>query len=274
MHIPVEAIRILQRELGFRGAAVDGVAGKQTERKLDTWLGNRKADLAAPHAAPILAGSRRRKVTAAIQLLAKARGIDAGTIDGYWGPQTDFACDSLIHVETDGSKPPVWRDDPAPPPNPNRWPPENDADLKAFYGQPGTNQVSVGVPYVHKLAWDLNQRVTRIRCHAKVADSLLRVLGRVLDHYGQQQISDLHLDHWGGCFNKRRIRGGSRWSTHAWGIALDYDPARNQLKWGRDRAWFARPEYDPWWQFWEEEGWVSLGRARNYDWMHVQAARR
>ncbi|MCF8078467.1 MAG: hypothetical protein K9K88_04215 [Desulfobacterales bacterium] len=44
------------------------------------------------------------------------------------------------------------------------------------------------------------------------------------------------------------------------------------LKWGRDRAHFARTEYDAWWRLWEEEGWVSLGRQRNFDWMHVQAA--
>lgn len=50
-------------------------------------------------------------------------------------------------------------------------------------------------------------------------------------------------------------------------------PDRNQLKMGRDRAVFARPDYDVWWRCWEEEGWTSLGRTRNYDWMHVQAAR-
>lgn len=27
------------------------------------------------------------------------------------------------------------------------------------------------------------------------------------------------------------------------------------------------------WKCWEEEGWVSLGRQRNYDRMHVQAAK-
>jgi hypothetical protein len=69
------------------------------------------------------------------------------------------------------------------------------------------------------------------------------------------------------------MRGGSAWSTHAWGIAIDWNPSSNKLKWGREQATLARPEYDAWWDIWEEEGWLSLGRARNYDWMHVQAAR-
>jgi len=56
-------------------------------------------------------------------------------------------------------------------------------------------------------------------------------------------------------------------------VALDWDPAHNQLNWGRGRASLAASSYDFWWQAWEEEGWVSLGRSRNYDWMHVQAAR-
>jgi len=60
---------------------------------------------------------------------------------------------------------------------------------------------------------------------------------------------------------------------HAWGVALDFDPNRNQLNWGRDRASFSHPDYDNWWKCWEEEGWISLGRKRNFDWMHIQAAR-
>lgn len=58
-----------------------------------------------------------------------------------------------------------------------------------------------------------------------------------------------------------------------WAVPGLRDPERNRLKWGRDRASLARPEYDPWWRCWEEEDWVSLGRARNFDWMHVQAAK-
>jgi hypothetical protein len=77
----------------------------------------------------------------------------------------------------------------------------------------------------------------------------------------------------GGCLNVRRMRGGSAWSMHSWGIAFDFDPDRNQLRWGRDRAAFAKPEYNKWFELWEEEGAVSLGRVRNFDWMHVQFAR-
>ncbi len=36
---------------------------------------------------------------------------------------------------------------------------------------------------------------------------------------------------------------------------------------------FAKAEYDAWWELWEKEGWINLGRTRNYDWMHVQATR-
>jgi hypothetical protein len=145
--------------------------------------------------------------------------------------------------------------------------------LIRFYGEVGQNQTRVHVPYTHRLSWEKTTRVNSFSCHEKVHDSLLRVLNRVLDHYGPERIRELQLDLWGGCLNVRKMRGGTRWSMHSWGIALDYDPERNQLKWGRDRAAFAKPEYDRWWQFWEEEGWVSLGRSRNFDWMHLQAAK-
>ena len=99
------------------------------------------------------------------------------------------------------------------------------------------------------------------------------VLTKVLELYGIEEIQRLGLDVWSGCVNVRKMRGGTEWSMHSWGIAVDYDDTNNQLKWGRDKARFARPEYDKWWQCWEKEGWESLGRKKNYDWMHVQAAK-
>src|SRR5690606_26177551 len=131
-----------------------------------------------------------------------------------------------------------------------------------------TNLTSLELPYPMKLSFPPFTEVKKITCHKLVKDSLHRVLSRVKATYGTGEISRLRLDVFGGCFNDRPIRGGTRPSTHAWGIALDFDPDNNQLRWGRDRASFARPEYVRWWEIWEAEGWVSLGRARNFDWMH------
>src|SRR5690606_4487650 len=123
------------------------------------------------------------------------------------------------------------------------------------------------------LAWDKSKKVARFSCHERIHAAAGRVLERVLDAYGPERIRLLGLDRFGGCLNVRRMRGGSAWSTHAWGAALDFDPERNQLRWTRARAQFARPDYERWWSLWEEEGFVSLGRTRDFDWMHVQAAR-
>ena len=60
-------------------------------------------------------------------------------------------------------------------------------------------------------------------------------------------------------------------SMHAYGIAIDHDPQRNQLRWGKDRAHLARTHCNEFWDAWIAEGWTSLGITRNFDWMHVQA---
>ena len=157
------------------------------------------------------------------------------------------------------------------PHRPHPWPRQTQEEVRAFFGNVGTHQTMLDLPYTHRLAWDKNVLINRYSCHEKVHDSLNRILTRVHEHYGEERIIELRLDLFGGCFNKRKKKGGSTWSMHAWGVAVDYDPENNQFRWGWDRASFARPEYDAWWKIWEEEGWTGLGRSRNYDWMHIQA---
>lgn len=131
----------------------------------------------------------------------------------------------------------------------------------------------LALPYPMRIAWDKRKTVSRITIHSKCAESAGRALQRTLDHYGMEKIKELGLDLFGGCFNNRPMRGGSQLSMHAFACAIDFDPERNQLKWGRDRARLAKADCAKFWEFWEAEGWVPLGRARNFDWMHVQAAR-
>ncbi len=130
----------------------------------------------------------------------------------------------------------------------------------------------LALPYPMRLAWDTSTVVHSTLCYEKVHEAAARVLTRVLDHYGDN-IMLLGLDLFGGSLNVRKMRGGSAWSMNSWGIIFDFDPARNQLRWGKDKAAFYRPEYAKWFDLSEEEGAISLGRLRNYDWIHVQFAR-
>jgi hypothetical protein len=151
------------------------------------------------------------------------------------------------------------------------WPTQ--AAVPAFYGPVGSGQKLFELPYPMVLAWDRRRVVTRISLHHKVGPSAQRVLTRVAQMYSKQEMSDLGLNIFGGSYNVRKMRGGNSWSMHSWGIAIDFDPERNTM---HQRAPSARLSHDdalPFWRAWEAEGWLSLGRARNFDWQHVQAAR-
>ena len=136
----------------------------------------------------------------------------------------------------------------------------------------GTNHTSLILPFPMRIAWDRDQIITKITIHEKVHDAQHRCLVRIADAYTDSEIKRHGFDLYGGTYNPRKKRGGTSWSMHAFACASDFDPERNQLKWGRELAYLARPECDKFWRIWEEEGFVSLGRAKNFDWMHVQAA--
>ncbi|MBE7178715.1 MAG: M15 family metallopeptidase [Mucilaginibacter polytrichastri] len=150
------------------------------------------------------------------------------------------------------------------------------ATLLAKYGKPtetGTPYlIKINIPFPLFLAWDKTQKTTSIRCHKLVAPQLTKVFQDILAEYGADRIKELGIDQYGGCFNFRQMRGGTEWSRHAWGVAIDLDPARNQLKETSKTARFARPEYKPMIDIFYTNGFKSLGREKNYDWMHFEIA--
>ena len=154
----------------------------------------------------------------------------------------------------------------------SNWPKQSYNFMTAFYGPVGENQTQIQLPYEMYLAWDEKAKVKKITCNKKCAESLHTIFEQTLKTYGLKDIQKLRLNSFGGCLNVRKMRGGSAWSIHSWGAAVDLDPDRNLLKWGRDKAAFAKKEYDNFWKIVEGEGWTSLGRAKNFDWMHFQAA--
>jgi hypothetical protein len=145
-------------------------------------------------------------------------------------------------------------------------------DIVKKYGKP--NETGEGylttilLPYPMRLAWDVDTKVTKMRCHKLAAEPFLNVFNDLLAEYGMAEIERLGIDLFGGCFNYRKMRGGTSWSTHAWAIAIDLDPARNKLKETAKTARFARPEYQKMIDIFYKNGFISLGIEKNYDWMH------
>jgi hypothetical protein len=228
--------------------------------------------------------------TKSVQKRLKELGYDPGPIDGKSGTKTvkaikafqvanGLAADGRVGPVTQAvlfkEKAPINRDEgePVQEPSPTHaeWP--RQVNCMSYYGAVGMFQTSLALPYPMRLAWDKSVTIRKFSVHEKVHDSALRVFKRIADAYPEERRRELGIDLFGGCLNVRPMRGGKTYSMHSWGIAIDFDPERNQLKWGRDRARLAKPDAETFWKLWEEEGWLSLGRARNYDWMHVQAAR-
>jgi len=154
------------------------------------------------------------------------------------------------------------------------WPKERMSDLRSFYGRVGQNQTQIQMPYKLKLAWDTKVVLSKITCHEKVSKSLQGIFEQIASDYTPEERAEHGFDLFGGCLNVRKIRGGNRWSTHAWGIAIDMDPARNGLRTKWKDAHFSHPDCAKFVQAFRDEGWYSLGMERNYDPMHFQACYR
>jgi peptidoglycan hydrolase-like protein with peptidoglycan-binding domain len=255
----------LQRYLqvgGFYGGAVDGVEGPMTQRAVRQYVDVMHGIDGewSDHGHIVFSYERQR--LAVNQHFFARNGWYRGRIDGLYGPATEYAIElwqnHLRGVDGDTK-------------TEGRWPLYR--DMIAFYGKPGENNVTRELPYPMRLAWDTNTTVNRIVVNKRCADSMMQCLKKVLDHYGYDEVRRLRLDLFGGCYNNRLMRGGTRLSVHAVAAAIDIDPEMNPLRAGGDKAWLARPQYDMWWRIWEEEGWVSLGRRRNYDYQHIQAVR-
>ena len=268
----------LKKKQVFAGS-IDGELGPQT------WDGIDKVTSGLAYNAGFLPifntpwEPERRRV-AAEQLFLEEQGFDVGEIDGYSGVKTQLAYEAWIkEVRDHDANIPVKPSIPvkpirAPAPVPtslvskNNWP--RQSEVPTYYGEMGQHQRMTTVPYT--LYYDKTP-VNQISLHETCSPSAVRVLTKVLKIYGAARIASLGLNKYSGSLNVRKMRGGDAWSMHSWGIAIDFDAGNNPLAWDHTRARFAKPEYVQWWQCWEEEGWVSLGRARDFDWMHVQAAR-
>ena len=131
--------------------------------------------------------------------------------------------------------------------------------------------VNVPVPANYPLKYD-GKPVKSIRIHKLVADRLAAALQDIINHYGE----DIEKVAPGACvydgsYNFRNSRGSSSTSVHSWGLAIDFDAAKNTMKMAAPKARLSQDIYKPFFDILEYHGFNSLGRRGDYDWMHVQA---
>ena len=174
------------------------------------------------------------------------------TPDGLWGEKSFAACKSYLRSLM---------------PTPIPWPKNDDESMTRFYGRAGdeTNLVSFSFPF--RMYYD-RLPVAKSRCHKKVKDSLIRILIDIEERHGNDSNILLAAQTYGGIYNFRQMRGGSRPSKHSWGCAIDLDPDDNGNKtsWPQNATMpfeiieaFAR------------EGWTSAGAFWGRDAMHFEA---
>ena len=170
--------------------------------------------------------------------------------DGQWGPESRAACQAYLRSLM---------------PSPHPWPQQDEASLSTYYGDAGDEDYLVRLPVAGLgVAYD-GKPVAAIRCHKRVAHSLGKVLAAIAagPHRGI-------LTHYAGCYNFRAMRGGTRPSTHARGIAIDLAPAwnANATPWP-DKATMPLEVME----HFAREGWLCAGAFWARDAMHFQATR-
>lgn len=176
------------------------------------------------------------------------------TPDGQWGPKSRAACQAHLRALM---------------PGPNPWPADNEVALSRFYGRAGDESNLVSFEFPFPMFYE-GKRVLRSRCHRKVKDSLLSILGEIgtrwINHRGILE----EAEDYGGIFNFRQMRGGSSISRHSWGIAIDIDADDN----GNHTPWPEKADMPiEIMEAFAREGWLSAGAFWGRDAMHFQATR-
>ena len=189
-----------------------------------------------------------------IKAIQKKIGV---TADGIIGPKTLAALEDALNIK----------------PAANLWPTQAEVRSgNSIFGKAGDESKLVNITPAYPLYFE-GKKCKTIRVHRLIAPVVENALADILEHYGLDRIKELGLDQYSGSYSYRAIPSGAALSMHAWGIALDFAAATNALNTHKPQATLSRPECEKWWEIWESYGAVSLGRQKDYDWMHIQFAR-
>lgn len=179
--------------------------------------------------------------TAEIKDLQEYLGV---TPDGFWGRVSIAAAQKRLRSLMDKA---------GPRPLPTQ------KSLRLFYGDPGDESNLVNLPVSgFKYA---GKTVKTIRCHKLCAESLSSIFLEL------EEAAPWLLERYDGCYNYRPMRGGTAWSLHAYGAAIDFDAVRN----GLNTHWPTRATM-PFqvMEIFARHGWLSAGVFWHRDAMHFE----
>jgi hypothetical protein len=260
-------VQMLLASAGYYRSAIDGDAGPLTMAAVAITERNAGASSAS--------WTKSRRLIAAGQRVLNAQGFEAGPVDGYAGHNTREALTAWRSAQA-GTSAAVEREPLPQQPGAGDIPTQSQCPV--YYGQPGTdalrNQlVYVTLPFDLRLDWALDQVTRRVRLHVKAAPSFEAAMLAVRDHYGLARMRELGIDRFAGGYVERRMRGGTSWSMHSYGCAVDFYAAPNALRTRCPQALFCGPDYAALLDIMQAHGWLPAIRLWGADAMHFQRAR-
>jgi hypothetical protein len=222
-----------------------------------------------------------RRIIAATQACLDMLGHAPGAIDGWMGVNSTEALNAFLFKEVNGKPEAIER---APLPgaaisaasaSAANIPHQNDVD--AVYGKPGPQIKSrltiIELPFSLPLDFNMRARTRRITVHRDCAVSLKKALIEVHAHYGPDEMKRLGIERYAGAYNHRLMRGGTKFSMHAYGCAIDFYAEPNGLRMQCPQALFCGPEYQDFLDIMESNEWLPAIRLWGKDAMHFQRAR-
>lgn len=283
--------RFLQMPLAAIGqyaGGIDGIIGPKTRAA----IAQIEAAAAGRYQFRAATSTEGRRRIAALQVALDDLGHEPGSVDGWYGHNTEEALNAFLYHRVhkkaeviDRAPVPAPVPDPVPASAPDPVPPPampsasipHRTKVAEVYGRPGdqirSRLVTVELPFKLRIDWNLRQRTNKITVHRDCAAPLRKALNEVRAHYGDDGMRDLGLDRYAGAYNHRKIRGGSSWSMHAYGCAIDFYAAPNGLRTRCPDALFCKPQYKAFLDIMERNEWLPAIRLWGADAMHFQRAR-
>lgn len=258
---------------GFYVGAIDGRDGPMTQAAvIETGRALNDRYTQTPSA-----WSVDRQRVAAVQAALDRLGYEPGVADGLIGHNSKNALEAFLHKRAYGKPLVIPRLPDQPQAKPIKAAVPRQAECDAFYGVPGeqikARLVTVNLPYAMRLDYDLGTSISRVTLHQKCAPSFIEAMIAVRAEYRHARQTALGLDRYAGGYMHRKMRGGSRWSMHAYGCAVDFYAEPNGLTTRCPRALFCGAEYKPFLDIMESHGWLPAIRLWGSDAMHLQMAR-